>query len=223
MLSTQSNSNPVRWLAAYQQKNDDWFRFPYLMVGTMPYRENVEPNERQIAQAIENLLGLDMYQFMKDRHTKLFSKIVLNASIDSADWNDAQHAIRVVSRSNVATWGLVKSYTTACFGKKGMIVIACGDTDDQFDARLPMFRKVCDSLRFDPGLAYDPSLAAASESEDELSSLQQLRILGQPLWAWAGVAGLGLLIALKVATARSAERRSAVLQPPSLPGPPPLP
>jgi hypothetical protein len=223
LIATQSNSNPIHWLTAYQQKNIDWFRFPFLMVGAMPYGENVEPNQRQIAQSIKNLLGLDMYQFMKDRHTKVFSKIVLNASVDSADWDDAQHAIHVVNRSNIATWGLVKSYTSVCFGKKGLIVIACGDTDDQFDARLPMFRKVCDSFRFDPGFAYDPSLSAASQNEDGPGSPEQMRIFGQPLWTWAGVAGLGLLIGLKAAAARSAERRSRVSQPPSPPGPPPSP
>jgi hypothetical protein len=202
-LATQSNSNPPHCLAVYQQKNDDWFRYPLLYVGTMPYSGNAQPSEDRIAKEVKMLTAIDVYRQMKDDHSELFSKVILGASVESAQWDGARHVVYAVGHTNVATWGLVKSYNAICFAKREMILVACSDTDDQFEARLPLFRKTCQSFRFDPGFAYDPSLSPPSQSENAPASPQQMRIFGEPIWTWVAVIGVGLLIGLIRATARS--------------------
>jgi hypothetical protein len=224
LFAARNNSNPAHWLSAYQQKSDDWFRYPYLIIGTMSYPGNAQPSEDQIAQQIKNLMGVDLYQQIKEHNSALVSKVILGASIESAQWDGARHAVDSVSHASVATWGLVKGYSATCFGKKGMVQVACCDTDDQFDARLPIFRKVGDSLRFDPGFAYDPSLAPAPQGQAGPRTPEQMEAFGQStVEIFLVVAGFGAWLGWKRATGQLGQRPSTASQPPSLPGPPPLP
>jgi hypothetical protein len=214
-FASETDSNPPHWLAAYQQKSDDWFRYPMLLVGKMSYPGDVQPSDARIAEQVNKLLGVDIYQHMKEHHSQLFSKVVLGASVESAEWDGAQHAVHVVTNTNVASWGLVKGYITVFLGKRSMVVVDCSDTDDHFAASLPMFRKVSDSARFDPGFAYDPTLSAGSETYGDLHSSEPLIALGGWTWTALAVAFVGMLIGLIRVKSRSGRNQLPPFQPPA--------
>jgi hypothetical protein len=125
----------VQIKTGYQQKNTDteWFSYPYILIEYMPDSGNAPPNDYQIAQFAQNAAG---------------------ASIDAVDCDYARHTVHTIRHINVDTWGLVKVSTYYIFGSKGTVMIKGLDTDDRFDAELPMFKKVRDSLRLDPRFAY---------------------------------------------------------------------
>jgi uncharacterized membrane-anchored protein len=129
---------------------------------------------------------------------------------------------------NVATWGLVKGYSCFIFGHKGAIRITYSDTDDRFDAELPMFHRISDSLRFDPGFAYDtntfqPAAPTPAFDTTDLANSIEACSLVVLVGSVIGITALVTRLNRKREQARLGPIPAEPLESPPLPRLPPLP
>jgi hypothetical protein len=155
--------------------------FPYALIQTVP-----SPPGGSSYQEIEKSLAVDLKTPIKEARGRL-GDLVKDLKVGQPVLNRETNCIILRTQITAPGVGEVKGFSVGHLGRDNVVFVHCYAKGNDFDAAMPVFRRINDWFSFDKGYDFKPGAGGAARFS--WSSVGRSSIIGGAVGLIVGLAG----------------------------------
>jgi hypothetical protein len=171
----------IKYDHAFLGIGEKWGNFPYVLVQSIP-----TPSGEATYDDIEK--SLSAFGSGVKRAEGKFADLVKGTSVGDVSFDRTNNRVTFRLQMEVSGVGKVQALGFGFIGKKQIIFLHCYDREEDFQRRTPVFLKLADSFKFEPGYEFVAAQPRTSVLSGGFSGVLPIAIIGAAIGGFVGLA-----------------------------------